>query len=132
MFLFILLLLVFLMNGCAIAVPVVVSVAGTGVVYTYSQSASRTYTEDFDTIKKASLAAMKKMNIVVDRVLYYEREIEIHARTDLMEVILEIEPVTSKSTKVTAKVSKDLVRKDKATATEILDQLGEVLKKKKN
>ena len=128
----ILLLFAFLLNGCAAAVPIVASVAGTGFVYTTSQSASRTYTEDFDTIKNASLDAMEKMNIVVDNILYYGREIEIEARTDLMDVTLEIEPVTSKTTKVTAKVSKDIVRRDKATAIEILDQLKEALKNKEN
>jgi hypothetical protein len=51
----------------------------------------------------------------------------ITADTEELDIVIDLEEVTSKTTKVKVDARKRVVLKDKATAAEIINQVGKIL-----
>lgn len=114
--------------GCAaiVASGVVAGAAG-GVSYTYNSIAYKTYPHDHDTTYNATMRVLKRMGISVagDKVTANGRMIVAH--TVDLKIEIGFERVTDKTTKVKVDAKKGRFFKDKATATEILIQVGKEL-----
>lgn len=114
--------------GCAavVASGVVAGAAG-GVSYTYDNIAYRTFAVPLDPTFKATMRALEKMDIKVAGSKEVKNGREIVAHTVDLRIEIEVERLTDKATKVSVNAKKGVFFKDKATATEILIQVGKFL-----
>ncbi len=110
--------------GCA---AVVVAGASGGVAYTLTNVAYKTVNYPLAHVKLASHNALKKMGVVEKDVRPVDGGYRITGNTDRLAIEVELEMITSKSTKISVDARKNLVVKDKATATEIIDQIVRIL-----
>ncbi len=101
--------------------------AGVGASYTLSNVAYRSFSSSIDQVHHATIDALKKMdiNIIDDR--RSEDGSTITAATKELDIVIILEEVTSKTTQVKVDARKRVVLKDKATAAEIINQVGKIL-----
>jgi len=101
--------------------------AGVGASYTLSNVAYRSFSSSRDQVHHATIDALKKMdiNIIDDR--RSEDGNTITAATKELDIVIILEEVTSKTTQVKVDARKRVVLKDKATAAEIINQVGKIL-----
>jgi len=120
---FIAFLLPFLSGFTAVAL----TGAGVGASYTLSNVAYRSFSSSIDQVHHATIDALKKMdiNILDDRRL--EDGSTITAATKELDIVIILEEVTLKTTQVKVDARKRVVLKDKATAAEIINQVGKIL-----
>lgn len=116
-----------LLQGCALLAVGAVAGAAAGVTYTVMGIAEKTFPED----REAVLAAVQKALVTLDIKTGQVRNIEEGgriARTELqafardLTILITVERVSDRATRVTVDASKRYVLKDKGTATEILAQ----------
>lgn len=123
--------LLFALSGCALAVGALGTV-GSGVAggaeYFASTPVSRTVSYDYDRVKKALLVTLCKMVIDVEKVKKIENGEKIIATADDLEVVIKLEKITSRLTRIEIKAGEGLVKRDKATATEIVQRTTEIAK----
>ena len=101
--------------------------AGVGVSYTLSNVAYRSFSSPMDRIHHATIVALKKMGIrVIDDSKSEDGRIII-AATKGLDIAISLEEVTSKTTQIKVDARKRVVLKDKATAAEIINQVGKIL-----
>jgi hypothetical protein len=101
--------------------------AGVGVSYTLSNVAYRSFSSPMDRVHHATIAALKKMEIkVIDDSKSEDGRI-ITAVTKGLDIVINLEEVTSKTTQIKVDARKRVVLKDKATAAEIINQVGKIL-----
>ena len=114
--------------GCA-ALVVTGAVAGTvaGIEYTYDNVAYKTFSFPYDPTYRATMRALERMGIGVAGTKKTNKGTEIVANTVDLRIEIELEKVTEKSTKVSVNAKKGVFSKDKATASEILVQVGKGL-----
>ena len=114
--------------GCA-ALVVTGAVAGTvaGIEYTYDNIAYKTFSFPYDPTYRATMRALERMGIGVAGTKKTNKGTEIVANTVDLRIEIELEKVTEKSTKVSVNAKKGVFSKDKATASEILVQVGKGL-----
>jgi hypothetical protein len=98
------------------------------VSYTLSNAAYRSFSCPVDRVHDATIAALKKMGIImIDNDTSSESGVTITAETRELDIIINIEKVTSKTTQVKVDARKNFFLKDKATAAEIINQVGKIL-----
>ena len=113
-----------LLSGCT---AVALTGAGVGASYTLSNVAYRSFSSPGDQVHLATIDALKKMdiNIIDDRKSEDGRTIT--AATKELDIVISLEEVTTKTTQVKVDARKSVVLKDKATAAEIINQVGKIL-----
>lgn len=123
-FLLCLSLCVVLSSGCA---TLLVTGASGGVAYTVTNIAYKTESFPIDKVESATRRALKNMGMVFTGKEKIEDGIRITAVTEGLDIYIDLERITSKSTKISVDARKNLVLKDKATATEIIAQIEKFL-----
>ena len=117
--------LLFALSGCAVAVSALGTV-GSGVAggadYFTSTPVAKTVSYDYDRVKKALLVTLCKMVIDVEKVKKIEHGEKILATADDLEVVIKLERITSKLTRIEIKAGEGIVKRDEATATEIVQR----------
>ena len=113
-----------LLSGCA---AVALTGAGVGVSYTLSNVAYRSFSSPGDQVHKATVDALKKMGIKIVDDYKTENGRTIIASTKELDIVIDLEEVTSKTTQIKVDARKRVVLKDKATAAEIINQVGKIL-----
>ena len=103
---------------------------GAGISYTLTNVAYRTFNFSIDRVDKATTLALKKMDIKLISDSKAETGRKIKAATEELDIIINLERVTSKATRIKVNAKKGPVFKDKATATEIIYQVGKILERK--
>lgn len=122
---------VFLLAGCEflpLAVPLVVSGAGGGVAYTVTNVAYKTFSYPMKKVEGAAHTALKKMEIKeVKREASDDENVRIVAATKNLSIYIDLEMITPATTKISVNAKRNTVLKDKATATEIIEQTERAL-----
>ena len=126
------LFLMFTLSGCALAVGALGTV-GSGVAggaeYFVSTPVAKTVSYDYDRVKKALLVTLCKMVIDVEKVKKIENGEKILATADDLEVVIKLKKITSRLTRIEIKAGGGLVKRDEATATEIVQRTTKIAEK---
>ncbi len=77
-------------------------------------------------MKKALLVTLCKMVIDVEKVKKINNGEKIFATADDLEVVIKLKRITSKLTRIEIKAGEGLVKRDDATATEIVQRTTKV------
>jgi hypothetical protein len=112
------------LSGCT---AVALTGAGVGVSYTLTNVAYRSFSSPVDQVHNAAIAALKKMGIMITDDSESEDGRTITAETSELDIVINLEKITSKTTQVKVDARKNLLLKDKATAAEIINQMGKIL-----
>lgn len=113
-----------LLSGCA---AVALTGAGVGVSYTLSNVAYRSFSSPKDQVHHATVDALKKMDIKIINDNRSENGRTIIASTRELDIVIDLEAITPKTTQIKVDARKRYVLKDKATAAEIIHQVGKIL-----
>jgi hypothetical protein len=113
-----------LLSGCT---AMALTGAGVGVSYTLSNVAYSSFSSPLDRVYHATIAALKKMDIKVIDDSKSEDGRTITSATKELDIVINLEEVTSKTTQIKVDARKRVVLKDKATAAEIINQVGKIL-----
>ncbi len=113
-----------LLPGCT---SVLVTGASGGVAYTLTNVAYKTVVSPIDQVEYANRLALMKMKIK-----YLERRetgngVQIVAETDELNIYIDLEKITAKTTKIGVDAEKNIVLKDKATAVAIIEETEAML-----
>ena len=123
--------LIFALSGCAVAVGALGTI-GSGVAggaeYFTSTPFAETVSYDYDRVKKALPVTLCKMVIDVEKVKRIENGEKILATADDLEVVIKLKKITSRLTRIEIKAGEGLVKRDEATATEIVQRTTEIAK----
>jgi hypothetical protein len=119
----------FVLTGCLEIISAVGASAYMTGEYLVSGAVTKTVSHDFGRIKKALLIALCKMRIDVDKANPIEDGEEIFATAEELEIRIEIKEITSSVTRISVKAEKNFLRRDKATAQEILQQTNRIAEK---
>ena len=120
--------IIWLQAGCAqLVVPG--TVAGAGELYRYSTEnvAKQTFVADIMQTTDAARSALEKMKIEWVTTESNEAGTVLYGEAPEMDITLQIQPVTETVTRVRIDTQKGQWAKDKATANEILSQIGKIL-----
>ncbi len=116
----------FLLSGCdPISLTLLGVGAGAGVGQTLSGIAYKTFTEPLPKVKKATLAALKRMAIKVNGIEKMNGGEEITAQTPDRNINVELECISPNTTRM--RVTARKVVMDSATAVEIIMQTEKAL-----
>ena len=122
------LFLLLTLSGCAAALGAL-STLGSGVVsgadYLASEPVSKSVCYNYDRVKKALLVTLCKMVIDVEKVKEVKDGEKIYAKTEDLEIVIELKRVTPIVTRIKIKAGEGIVKRDKATATEIVRRTAE-------
>jgi hypothetical protein len=114
-------LLAGLLSGCtAIVAGGSAGAASAGVEYTLTGVAHRTVNADLTASKRAASKALKQLGMNPSGPVNTEKGAKIAALTPKLNITVELERITSKATRISVDVKAGVVRKDKATAAEII------------
>ncbi len=117
--------LIFL-TGCQLlplaASPIVVSGASGGVAYSLTNIAYKTVSFPGDKVESSLRGALKKMGIKEVGRKSSDGVVTINAKTAKLNIEIELERITPKTTRIKVDAREGLFIKDKATATEIIIQ----------
>jgi hypothetical protein len=113
-----------ILSGCT---AVALTGAGVGVSYTLTNVAYRSFSSPLDKVHDATIAALKKMGIMITDDSKSEEGRTITADTNELYIVINLERITSKTTQVKVDARKNFFLKDKATAAEIINQVGKIL-----
>ena len=121
-----------LLVGCAeVVVPGTMAGGGEYYRYTTSNVAKETLMGDVRQITAAAQSALEKMDIRLHSVDPYTDETVMSASTAELDITIKIVPVTASTTRVIVDAKEDhIIKKDKATADEILSQIRIALARK--
>jgi hypothetical protein len=111
--------------GCAeVIVPGTMAGGGEYYRYTTSNIAKKTLMGDVRDVTAATRSALKKMDIRVHSVTPYTDETVMFASTPELDITINIVPISASTTQVIVDAREDhIIKKDKATADEILSQI---------
>ena len=122
------LFLLLTLSGCAAALGAL-STLGSGVVsgadYLASEPVSKSVCYKYDRVKKALLVTLCKMVIDVEKVKEVKDGEKIYAKAEDLEIVIELKRVTPIVTRIKIKAGEGIVKRDKATATEIVRRTAE-------
>ena len=121
---FLVVFLLLFLSGCT---AVALTGAGVGISYTLSNVAYRSFSSPVDQVHDATIAALKKMDIKIVDDSYLKDGNTITAFTKELDIVINLEEVTPKTTLVKVDARKSVFLKDKATAAEIINQVGKIL-----
>ncbi len=121
-----------LFNGCAaLGLSLLSSGAGilTGqsVAYTMDGFAYRTFTAPIAQVESATRSALEHMGIRIDATASIDQGKALRAQSFDREIEIELEMVSAKATRVRTVAKQGVFFKDRATATEILNQTERIL-----
>lgn len=121
-----------LLVGCTeVVVPGTMAGGGEYYRYTTSNVAKETLMGDVRQITAAAQSALRKMDIRLHSVDPYTDETVMSASTAELDITIKIVPVTASTTRVIVDAKEDhIIKKDKATADEILSQIRIALARK--
>ncbi|MBI3122419.1 MAG: DUF3568 family protein [candidate division NC10 bacterium] len=122
-------------QGCVVMAVGAVAAAAAGVTYTVLGTAEKTFNEEYDAVVAALQKALVNLDIKTGDTRQTEENgkvvsTEIQAFARDLTIIITIERITDKATRVVVDASKKYVVKDAATAGEILIQTTNNLPKK--
>lgn len=121
-----------LLNGCA-AIGLTLFGVGTGVgtgtavAYTLDGTAYRTFTAPLPKVEDATLLALDRMGITIERKEKTEQGKLIAANGADRQIEVELEVVSPKTTRIRTVAKQGIFFKDRATATEIILQTEKIL-----
>lgn len=120
--------LILTLSGCAAAVGAL-STLGSGVVggadYLASDPVSKTVCYNYDRVKKALLVTLCKMVIDVEKVREEEDGEKIYAQAEDLQILIELKKITPIVTRISIRAGEGIVKRDRATATEIVQRTAE-------
>jgi Protein of unknown function (DUF3568) len=117
-----------LTSGCAAVALTALGVGGAvGVNHTLNGIVYKTFTEPLPKVKRATLTALKQMEIAVDAVEKTKQGEVIKAKASNRAIEVEFEALTPKTTRMRVVADSDGLIKDSATATEIILQTERAL-----
>ena len=123
------LFLICTLSGCTAAIGAL-GTLGSGVVggadYLASSPVSKTVSYDYDRVKKALLVTLCKMVIEVEKVKEIDKGEKIYAKADDLEVVIKLKKITRSVTRIEIAAGEGVVKRDKATATEIVQKTTEI------
>lgn len=109
--------------------PAMLSGAGGGIAYSMTNVAYQTFSFPIERVTTSIHSALAKMEIVEDSTTETEDGVEIVALTRKLTIFIEVEEITPATTRVKVNAKRGTLLKDKATAKEVLMQIGAVLLK---
>jgi hypothetical protein len=114
-----------LLMGCTeVVVPGAMAGGGEYYRYTTSNIAKETLMGDVRDVMTAARSALKKMDIRLHSVTPYTDETVMFASTPELDITINIVPISASTTQVIVDAREDhIIKKDKATADEILSQM---------
>jgi hypothetical protein len=101
--------------------------AGAGVAHQMGGYASKTFTDDLNRVKKATVLALNRMAIKVEATEKNGTSELIKATAADRKIEIELEALTPKTTRVSAVARRDALTVDSATAVEIITQTERAL-----
>jgi len=101
--------------------------SGTSVAYTLDGIAYRTFTAPLPQVESATRTALDRMGIKVDSTAKTDQGKAIRATSNDREIEIELEMVSSKTTRIRTVAKQGIFFKDRATAGEIILQTEKVL-----
>jgi hypothetical protein len=126
------LLAAFLLEGCAPAIqPLAVALAGAGtssaVSYSLNGTVHRTFSAPLEEVKTAALDTFSLMGIRINSFDSLDQSELIKGATSRRDIEVELEPISSKATRMRVVVREGGLFYDSATATEIVLQTEKAL-----
>jgi Protein of unknown function (DUF3568) len=120
------------LNGCAAVGLTLFSIGagvstGTAVSYTLDGVAYRTFAAPLPEVEKATRTALHRMGIPVGATARIDQGKAIKASATDREIEIELEMVSSKTTRMRTVAKQGIFFKDRATATEIIFQTEKAL-----
>jgi hypothetical protein len=117
-----------ILAGCQnLAIALAGAGASAAIGHRLNGAAHRTFTAPYPAVKKASLAALRKMGIQLDSFgKQQDREI-IYARAENRTIEIELEPISKRATRVRVSTQNGGFFYDNATANEIVLQTEKML-----
>ena len=117
-----------LISGCAAVALTALGVGGAvGASHTLNGIVYKTFAEQLPKVKRATLTALKQMEIPVDAVEKTKQGELIKAKAANRAIEVEFEALTPKTTRMRVIADSDGFIKDSATATEIILQTERAL-----
>jgi hypothetical protein len=123
------------LSGCAAPVALTLFGVGAGVTtgtavsYTMDGVAYRTFTAPLPQVERATLMALNDMGIEVEGAEKTDEGKAIRAKGVDRQIEIELEAVSSKTTRIRTVAKNGIFFKDRATATEIILQTERILGK---
>jgi hypothetical protein len=118
---------VLLLSGCA---SVLITGASGGVAYTITNVAYETIVFPIDQVEFANRLALMNMKIAYVQRMETKNEVKIVAETSKLDIYINLEKITPKTTKISVNAEKNIILKDKATAVAIIEETKAMLAKK--
>jgi len=115
-----------LLSGCT---SVLITGASAGVAYTVTNVAYKTIVSPIDQVEFATRLALMKMRIKYLERIDTEDGVMIIAETSELDIYINLEKITPKTTKISVDAEKNIVVKDKATAVAIIEETEAMLEK---
>lgn len=128
-------LILFCLNGCAAPVALTLFGVGAGVTtgtavsYTMDGIAYRTFTASLSQVEQATLLALDEMGMEFNSAEKTEEGKAIKAKGLDRQIEIELQAISSKTTRIRTVVKDGVFFKDRATATEIILQTERILGK---
>jgi len=115
--------------GCAGAAAVgsALGAAFSGLAYMENGTAERTFVATLPEVWRASLAVLRLMDLTISEGARDENQGALKGVGSDLTVTLTMNTVTARATRVTIEAVQGTLGKDRATATEVLNQLALVL-----
>jgi uncharacterized protein DUF3568 len=121
------------LNGCA--APLALTLLGVGagvstgtaVSYTLDGIAYRTFTAPLPQVERATLTALNKMGMDVESAEKTDEGKTIKAKGVDRQIEIELQAISSKTTRIRTVAKDGVFFKDRATATEIILQTEKIL-----
>lgn len=121
-------------SGCAAApinllqaLPVVVSGAGSGIEYSMTNNAYKTFLRPLENVELAVHRTFALMEAAETGRKGRENYVVVRAETRGLWIYIKLTKLTPNATRMKVKVNKDIILKDKATASAIIIQVGRYL-----
>ncbi|HSC42715.1 MAG: DUF3568 family protein [Deltaproteobacteria bacterium] len=126
---------IFCLNGCAAPIALTLLGVGAGVTtgtavsYTMDGVAYRTFTAPLPRVEQATLRALNEMGMEVQPPEKTDEGKAIKAKGVDRQIEIELEAISSKTTRIRTVAKDGIFFKDRATATEIIMQTERILNK---
>lgn len=115
-----------LISGCE---SILLTSASGGIAYTFTNVAYKTVWYPIDEVQLAVHKALERMDIKELAVRKTASGFEMDAQAADLTIYIDLQNITSRSTKIAVDARKEFVLKDKATATAIIEQTELILKR---
>jgi len=116
----------FSLVGCVETLSAVGTGAMVSIEYIMTGEVTETINYEFSRIKKALLVVLCEMKIDVDRSKPTEQGEQIIAKAEDLDIEIELREITPTLTRVAVKAQDGIIKRDKATAREILSETNRV------